>query len=178
MGFKRNEVKNPELRKQLGKTRIATPVNAVAETGTLTFSGVVADAQTVTIGTEIYEFKTSGNAGSGKIKVDVSGGVTAPDAVTALVSAITASSAIVDAVDGAGDTVVVTAKVKGDYNYVSTETCTNGAWGATTLQGGVNGTAGYKGEIVSDTGYIYIFTKDDDQSRTADGWERVAISTF
>jgi hypothetical protein len=176
MGFIRNEVKNPELRRQLGKTRIATPVNAVNESGTLTFSGVVADAQTVTIGTEVYEFKTSGSAGTGKIKVDVSGGVTAPDAVTALVTAITANSAIVNASDGAGDTVVIVSKIKGDYNYATTETCTNGSFGATTLQGGVDGSGGYKGEICSDADYIYIYTTTDNQSRTADGWKKVAIS--
>ena len=176
MGFIRSQVKNPTLRDQLGKARFATPVNAVNESGTLTFTGVVANNQEVIIGNEIFQFKTSGSADAGKIKVDVSGGVTAPDAVTALVTAITASSAIVNGSDGAGDTVVVVAKIKGDYNYATTETCTNGSWGATTLQGGVDGTGGYKGEIVADTGFIYIFTKDNNQSRTADGWKKVAIS--
>ena len=34
----------------------ATPVNAVAATGTLTISGVAIDGETVTIGTDVYEF--------------------------------------------------------------------------------------------------------------------------
>lgn len=137
----------------------SAPTNAKSATGTLTISGVVADAQTVTIGSEIYEFKTSGNAGAGKIKVDVSGGVTASAAVTALVTAITANSTIVTAVDGTGDTVVVTAKLVGTEgnSIASTKVMTNGSWGVpTTLEGGQMGTpCPIPFTYVTDTTYIY-----------------------
>lgn len=116
----------------------STPLAGVKAVGTLTFTGVVADTQTVTIGSEVYEFDTTGAVTAGRILVDVSGGVTASDAVTALVAAITANSAIVTAVDGTGDTVVVTYKWVGtDGNSIATtETLTNGSWGDTTLKTG------------------------------------------
>lgn len=67
----------------------------------------------------------------------------AADAVTALVAAINANNdSAVTAVDGDGNTVVVTAKTKGaSGNEVgTTETMSNGAWGAEVLEDGANGT--------------------------------------
>jgi hypothetical protein len=110
--------------------------------GTLTFTGVVADGQIVTIGTQVYEFDTAPLPGAivaGRIRVDVSGGVTAPQAVTALVAAITGdAAAVVTAVDGALDTVACTAKAYGTVpnTYPTTTTCANATWGATKLAGG------------------------------------------
>lgn len=64
---------------------------------------------------------------------------TAPNAVLALVAAITASSTLVTAVDGAADTVVVTAKVPGAAgNVASTQTCANATWGAVNLASGAD----------------------------------------
>lgn len=63
----------------------------------------------------------------------------AADAVTALAAAITADgSAVVTAVDGAGDTVVLTAVVAGAAGdaIATTETMSNGAFGAATLTAG------------------------------------------
>lgn len=154
-----------------------TPVNAVAAQGTLTFSDAVADAETVTIGAHVYEFKASGNAKKGNIKVDVSGGVTAADAVTALVAAITANTAsVVSAVDGTGDTVVVTAKVKGiaGNSIATTETCTKGAWGKTKLAGGIDGTPAEKNSVLVDSEYIYVCT--DDNTIADANWKKVEIA--
>ena len=119
--------------------------------GTLTFTGAVSDGETVTIGSDIYEFDTNGVVNGSNIAVDVSGGATAPAAVTALVAAITASATeAVSAADGTGDTVVVTADYAGvgsDAIYgtavntiATTETCANASWGAALLAGGVDGT--------------------------------------
>ena len=87
---------------RLPKASVA-PVNAVAAVGTLTFSGVVADGQTVTIGDDVYEFDNDESVTEGNILVDVTGDLSASAAVTALVNAITASdSEPVSAADGAG----------------------------------------------------------------------------
>jgi len=116
-------------------------VAGVAATGTLTFSGVVADTQTVTIGGDTYEFDTTGAVTEGNILVDVSGGATASAAVTALVGAITSDGdGTYGAADGAGDTVVVTFGTTGTRGnaVATTETCANGSWAATALTGGVD----------------------------------------
>jgi hypothetical protein len=54
-------------------TSAATPVNAVAATGTLTISGVVIDGETVTIGDDAYEFAADAaqTVGAGHIPVDI-----------------------------------------------------------------------------------------------------------
>lgn len=65
----------------------------------------------------------------------------APAAVTALVAAITGDTqAVVSAVDGSGDTVVVTSILVGvvGNTYASTETMANASWGAATLTGGLD----------------------------------------
>lgn len=119
--------------------------NGTKSTGTLTFAGVVNDGQTVTIGTKVFEFDTNSSVGAGNIAVDVSGGASAAQAVTALVAAIVANAATLDftAVDGAGDTVVVTWDYEGTAgNVASTETCANASWGGATLTGGLSVTYG------------------------------------
>lgn len=119
-----------------------TAYNETADpaTGSLTFTGVVADGQTVTIGTEVYEFDTNSSVTSGHIAVDVSSGATASDAVTALVSAITANSSLVTAIDDTGDVVKVTSIGTGvsANSIATTETCTNASWGHATLTGGAD----------------------------------------
>ena len=52
-----------------------TPVNAVNATGTLTISGVVKDGETVTIGSDVYEFladASQSKSASTNIPVDIS----------------------------------------------------------------------------------------------------------
>lgn len=48
-----------------------TPVAGVKANGTLTISGVVSDAETVTIGSNTYEFDINNSITSGNIKVDI-----------------------------------------------------------------------------------------------------------
>jgi phage tail sheath gpL-like len=178
-GLDINRVRNPEMKNYvIGLVQEGTPVNGVAATGTLTFTGVVTDGQTVTIGTRVYEFDTNATVTAGNVAVDVSGGATASAAVTALVAAITGdTSAVVTAVDGAGDTVVVTAKTKGAAanSYASTETCTNASWGAATLAGGVNSTLGRDKELYADSSYLYISVGKSLVSTT--NWRRVSLGT-
>lgn len=177
------KVKNPQLRNLFNNYLIEemTPVNAVASQGTLTFSGVVADGETVSIGTDIYEFDTDASVTSGNIAVDVSGGVTASDAVTALVSAITASGdGTYSGADGAGDTVVVTATTKGvaGDSIATTETCTNGAWDAATLgttTAGVNGTPGSNNQLAMDGTYLYGCVAENTISDA--NWRRISLGS-
>jgi hypothetical protein len=128
---------------------LSTPafVDGTRAFGTLTISAPgVSDGETVTIGARVYEFDTAIAPGAitpGRVRVDVSGGASAPAAVTALVAAITGDVlATVTAVDGTGDTVVVTAKAYGvgPNATATTETCANATWGAfATLHGGTLG---------------------------------------
>jgi hypothetical protein len=156
----------------------SAPVNAVAATGTLTFSGVVSDTETVTIGDDVYEFDTDASVTEGNILVDVSGGATASAAVTALVAAIVASDTQgVGAADGDGDTVVLTADTAGTAanSIATTETCANGSFAAATLEGGVDSTIGVKGQMYVDASYLYVNTAASTVSTT--NWKRVSLGT-
>jgi len=162
------------------KLTTGSPVNAVNAYATLTFTGSVSDTETITIGADVYEFDTGGGVTEGHIAVDVSGGATAPAAVTALVSAITASATEpVSAVDGEGDTVVVTADVAGitAESILVSKSCTNASWGADThLENGVDGTviAG-EGIWFKDSSYIYYATT---ANTVADkNWRRIALGS-
>lgn len=162
----------------------ATPANPKKATATLAFTGVVADAQTVTIGTEIYEFKTSGNAGTGKIKVDVSEGVTAEDAVEALATAINATSALVKAEaisDAEQDAVVLNYKSVGtDGNAITiSTTATNASFGesVTKLSGGQLGTpCTIRDVVVYATPYYYWCDKEGSDHTVS--WKRFTPASY
>jgi len=136
-----------------------TIVEAVAATGTLTFTGVTSDGETVTIGDDVYEFDTDSSVTEGNILVDISGGASAAQSVTALAAAITASDTQgVGGVNGDGDTVVLTADTKGAAANAldTTTTCENASFGELTLTGGVDGTAAVAGKIFVDATNLYI----------------------
>jgi hypothetical protein len=103
----------------------------------------------------------------------------AANAVTALAALTPLTN--VSLVDGAGDTVVVTALVKGTAGnaITTTETMANGAFGQGTLgdtTAGVDGTVGVADEIAQDDDYIYICKA---ANTIADAnWLRAAIATF
>jgi hypothetical protein len=163
----------------------SAPVNAVAAQGTLTFTDSVSDTETVTIGDDVYEFDTDGTEDitEGNIRVDVSGGATASDAVTALVTAITGNTeATYSAVDGDGDTVVVTYETKGTVgNSVEVETdCADASWGSevATLGDtteGVDGTVAVKGQMYADASYLYFAVADNATDDT--NWRRVSLGS-
>ena len=120
---------------------------AVAAAGTLTLTGNPSDGDTVTIGSTVYTWETG--ALDAPYKVDV--GADAAASIVNLVHAIngtgtpgthyatgTSAHPSVTAVDGAGDTVVVTAITAGSAgnSIATTESGANHSWGNATLTGG------------------------------------------
>lgn len=122
-------------------------VSASSATGTLTLAANASNGETVVIGSQTYTFRAILTA----IANDVFIGATADDSINNLISAInrtggagttyseaTEAHPDVTAATGAGDTMVVTARVPGtDGNSIATtETMANGSWGDTTLTSG------------------------------------------
>ena len=120
---------------------------AAAATGVLTLTGNAVDTETVTIGTKTYTFQATLTDVDGNVLI----GATASDSLDNLIAAITlgagsgtlyaASTTLhptVTAAAGAGDTMDATAKSTGTggNSIATTETLTNGSWGAATLSGG------------------------------------------
>jgi hypothetical protein len=174
--LKRGEVGSTKINEAIAaRSASGTPVDGVAATGVVTFSGVVSDGDTVTIGADVYEFDTDSSVAAGNIAVDVSGGVTAAQAVTALALAITTSDTQeIGGVDGAGDTVDLTSEVKGTVgNKALAKSGTNITVSGAALTGGVNGTPCKTGDIKFDATNIYIALAD---GTTADSgkWKKVA----
>ncbi len=121
--------------------------SAVAASGVLTLTGLPLDTETVTIGTKVYTFQTVLTNVDGNVLI----GATASDSLDNLIAAITLGAGsgtlyaaattlhpTVTAAAGAGDTMDATAKVDGTAGntIATTETLTNGSWGAATLTGG------------------------------------------
>ena len=105
---------------------------------------------------------------------------TAANAITALVTAVTASDTQgVGAADGAGDTVDFTADTAGVIGnaIIIAETMANGAFtaGATTLSGGVNGTVGLKGDTKMDESYLYKCVADN--TIAGKNWRRISLGS-
>lgn len=118
-----------------------------------TVGNSVVTTETFTAGTNVFNAATLGTTTLGVSP-------TAAEAVTGLVLAAGASGTEeVDLVDGAGTTVVATARVAGTggNSIATTETLANGSWGAATLTGGT-GTVDefplvYAGTTVWSTGF-------------------------
>lgn len=153
-----------------------TPVNAVASQGTITMSGIAVADETFVVGAQTFTWKASRS-----IAGEVTIGADAPEAVTNIVTAITADLATVTAVDGTGDTVVITAATKGTAGdaIVLTEASTNmtvdgsGTLGTTTA--GINGTVGLNNEIAQDADYLYICIVANTISTT--NWRRISLGS-
>jgi hypothetical protein len=121
--------------------------------GVLTLTGQPLDTETVTIGTKVYTFQTVLTNVDGNVLI----GATAEDSADNLVAAINLTTGAgtdyatamtihptVAAADGTGTTVDLTAKEEGVAGNLiaTTETLTNGSFGAVTLENGVDGTIG------------------------------------
>lgn len=164
-----------------------TPTNPKKASATLTISDDVSNGETITIGTDVFEFRTSGSAGTGNIKVDISGaGDTASDKAAAkLVAAINANSTLVESEaskdDDENDIVVVTYKTVGtEGNSVAVaETMDNGSWGTgvTTLSGGQYGTPCImKNIVIKGEEYYYWCEKEGGKSTVS--WKRFTPAAY
>ncbi len=129
--------------------QVVTPLSAA--TGVLTATGAITNTETVTIDTKTYTIQS--------VLTDVDGNVlqgsTVGDTLDNLVAAINLSTGAgsiyaasmtthptVRAVRGAGDTMVVMAKIlgTGGNTIPTTETAVNASWGGATLSGGAGST--------------------------------------
>jgi hypothetical protein len=124
-----------------------------AATGTLTLTANAGNGQTVTIGGKVYTFQTTLTNADGNVLI----GANASDSLDNLIAAInrgagagtlyaaaTIVHATVTAAAGAGDTMVVTARVRGTGGNAigTTETLANGSWANATLTGGADSAIG------------------------------------
>ena len=113
----------------------------IKSVGVLTFTGAVIEKETVVIGDDTFEFIDDGTAEVGSIEVLVTGDLTSDNAIEKLVEAINENSEAVTAVgDTEANTVTLTAVEGGtDGNAIgTTETLTNGSFGAVTLANGAD----------------------------------------
>lgn len=187
----RDDAGNDRTLARTGLTGAAPNYSEIAE-GTLTSDATApADGATVTIGTQTYTFKTALTAATTADEVLI--GASAAAALDNLKAAInkgagggttygsdTVANADVTATTNTDTTQVVEAKVAGALaNAVATtETSTHLAWGATTLAGGVDATAAHAGDMLVDSGYIYVAYADVDVTEASAGWKRVALSAL
>jgi hypothetical protein len=162
----------------------SAPQNAKEARATLTFSDIPVAAETVIIGDETYEIVAAAEdiADPANIPVVLGATMTADNAVTKLAEAISANSALVDAVGNTtADTVLVI------YNSIGTEgnsveistTCTNASWGedVTSLSGGQFGTpCPVPYTVVKDTTYYYTNIAPNTEQDA--NWRRFQLATY
>lgn len=160
---------------------VGTPKNAVNASAKLEISGVTNNGETVTIGTDVYEFVVAAVLTlETNIPVDISAGATALESATALIAAITLSDTQgVAASAGAANSVIITFEVAGVAgNAITIESAMeNGAFAnaATTLLGGVNATIGNKNQSMIDSSYLYRCIADN--TITDKNWRRIAVGS-
>lgn len=126
-------------------TAITGGSNAV---GTITMTGIAIADETFVIDSQTFTWKAS-RALAGEVTI----GVSAAEAVTNIVTAVTADLATVTAADGTGDTVVVTAVAggTGGNSIVFTEASTNMAVDGTGTLGGTSAGADTTTWAMADT---------------------------
>lgn len=166
-----------------------TPVNAVAATGTLTSDNTnVANNDTVTIGSQVYTFKTSLTASTTAYEVLI--GSDADDSLLNLKKAInleagggtkygslTPANSNVSCGAVTSHAVVLTALVKGTAanSVATTETSTHLSFGAATLAGGVDGTVAHALKQLVDSSYLYVAIA---ANTVADAnWRRISLGS-
>lgn len=154
-----------------------TPISGAKAKGTLTFTGVPVAAETVTIGTDVYELVAAAEDVSDPTYTPVILGATftADNAVTKLAEAISSNSLVVDAVGNTtADTVLVVARLVGsEGNDIALATdCTNASWGedVVALSGGAYATPVNCAAFIIIDGVWYIADKPVTKY-TVGGWK-------
>lgn len=154
-----------------------SPVNSKHASGVLTFVGTVGDSEYVQIGSEIFEFDSDNSVSGSNIAVDISGGATSSDAVTAIVAALE-DSELVSGSDGAGDTVDIESLLVGeDYNYVVTTNCISATFDHAHLQGGQLATPAKTATLIK-VSDIWYMTNGPVSRFDESGWFSAAITTL
>ena len=138
------EVSRGVLTKRIGTVQLG----GIIGKGTLTLTGNAGDTQTVVIGAKTYTFQTSLTNVDGNVLI----GATASDSLDNLIAAINLGSGAgtlyaaattahpldvlpdsIIASAGTGDTMDIVINQNSSNSVASTETLTNGSWGASTL---------------------------------------------
>lgn len=127
-----------------GRVAVVLTSNAVAASGTLTLAENAVATNTVTIGSTVYTFVAAADA-AGEVTI----GADASETIDNLVAAIAGDDfndahPLVTAAAGAGDTMVVTAKIRGTGGNLIASTDTlagSSAFGAATLANGADPSA-------------------------------------
>jgi len=165
-----------------------TPVHAATAAGVLTLAGNAVAAETVVIGDKTYTWRASVGATANEVLVGASASASIDNLIAAINGAAgsgttygsaTVAHTQVTAAAGAGDTMDLSAKAIGisGNSIQTTETMTNGSFGAVTLAGGVNATEGSAGDQMYDASYLYVANADVAITSTA-GWERISTTAF
>jgi hypothetical protein len=153
-------------------------IEATDEEGdVISFTADAAGAQDGSVGNSIATV-ASGMTNASFAAGYLAGGYdcTEAEAGAALLAKIDSDSALVDASDGGSNDVSLAAKIKGvaGDEITTTTDMANGAFGGGVLANGVDGTVGSKGDVVFDTGYIYVCTATN---TIADAnWKSAALS--
>lgn len=144
-------------------------LGTVQSTGTLSITGDVANAETITIGGVTYEFDSAAPPGSvvaGNVRVDVSGGLGKAAAQAALITAINNyNGSVVVATAAGGDDMLATAKEYGTNGDAigTTKVCANASWAAVTLGSGADAVVALQrgGSLTINGETVDTTTKDD-----------------
>ena len=132
---------------------------AAKATGTVTFSTGVVDGDTVTIGSEVYEFDSNSSVTSGHIAVTIAVGVSAANAAIALATALNADgNAVVGGLAGSG-VVTLTADTAGAAGNAIALAKVSSSAGAITVSG-AHLTLGADAETTSFTNSVTATTTD------------------
>jgi hypothetical protein len=161
----------------------SAPVNAVAAVGTLTMTGIGVDNEILTIGSDIYEITSGGGLVNGTIEVDCTASHAAADVITNIVAASSGATEAFTLLDSDGDTLTITADVRGVLANSETLTTdfTNGTVDGTgtfadATVTGVDGTAGAIGTTIVTAGKLYVAKA---ANTIADAnWRSIPLPTF